>query len=393
MRTNPDPERRIRHAHADRRHPPDPPAPPTAARHRGARPRAGPPRARPRPAAPDARGHRPARRRQGHRRLDERAARARAGPPGRLAAGRPAHHLVLRPDRHPHRARRGDLPHRAPARQRRRGDPVVVDWRAPISTAFYRASPPSRWGSTCAGASASTAAGSRPTRTSTYPRRRDRHSGILAAEIERPRSGPMRDIVSTIQPEQDEIVRSDIAHQHLRAGGARHRQDGGRPAPRRLAALLLPRPARPVRCARGRPQPRLPRPHRRRAALPRRGPRRPRHHRHPARARPGAAPRTPPTSPCSRATRGWPRCCTVRSGRTSAAPRRLSWCPAARAAGACRVRDPGRARRAASRAGCATPPPASCSPSGWRTTCCCRWSAPATPPTTGCRTPSPVRRR
>ncbi|MGL4178509.1 MAG: HelD family protein [Dermatophilaceae bacterium] len=37
-----------------------------------------------------------------------------------------------------------------------------------------------------------------------------RHSAILAAEIERPRSGPMRDIVSTIQPEQDEIVRSDV---------------------------------------------------------------------------------------------------------------------------------------------------------------------------------------
>ena len=39
------------------------------------------------------------------------------------------------------------------------------------------------------------------------------HSGrsaILAAEIERPRVGPMRDIVATIQPEQDEIVRSDL---------------------------------------------------------------------------------------------------------------------------------------------------------------------------------------
>ncbi|MGL5817843.1 MAG: type II toxin-antitoxin system prevent-host-death family antitoxin [Phycicoccus sp.] len=35
-------------------------------------------------------------------------------------------------------------------------------------------------------------------------------SAILAAEIERPRSGPTRDIVSTIQPEQDESVRSDI---------------------------------------------------------------------------------------------------------------------------------------------------------------------------------------
>ena len=35
-------------------------------------------------------------------------------------------------------------------------------------------------------------------------------SRILTDEIERPRSGPMRDIVSTIQPEQDEIVRADV---------------------------------------------------------------------------------------------------------------------------------------------------------------------------------------
>ncbi|MGN6301923.1 MAG: HelD family protein, partial [Angustibacter sp.] len=39
----------------------------------------------------------------------------------------------------------------------------------------------------------------------------DRTSQILAGEIERPRVGPMRDIVATIQPEQDEIVRADVA--------------------------------------------------------------------------------------------------------------------------------------------------------------------------------------
>ena len=31
---------------------------------------------------------------------------------------------------------------------------------------------------------------------------------FLRAEIERPRSGPMRDIVATIQPDQDDIVRA-----------------------------------------------------------------------------------------------------------------------------------------------------------------------------------------
>ena len=35
-------------------------------------------------------------------------------------------------------------------------------------------------------------------------------SQILVGEIERPRVGPMRDIVATIQPEQDAIVRSDV---------------------------------------------------------------------------------------------------------------------------------------------------------------------------------------
>ena len=41
------------------------------------------------------------------------------------------------------------------------------------------------------------------------PAEHEGRSAILAREIERPRVGPMRDIVATIQPEQDEIVRSD----------------------------------------------------------------------------------------------------------------------------------------------------------------------------------------
>ena len=47
-----------------------------------------------------------------------------------------------------------------------------------------------------------------PTRGRTRGRARGRH--ILEAEIERPRTGPMRDIVATIQPEQDVIVRADL---------------------------------------------------------------------------------------------------------------------------------------------------------------------------------------
>nr|WP_240917990.1 AAA family ATPase [Phycicoccus sp. HDW14] len=91
------------------------------------------------------------------------------------------------------------------------GDPVVVDWRAPISTAFYRASPAEPMG-----VGLRRRFGVDRGRLTAYEDEHvDRgeaadHSTILAAEIERPRSGPMRDIVSTIQPEQDEIVRSDL---------------------------------------------------------------------------------------------------------------------------------------------------------------------------------------
>src|SRR5204862_8163341 len=35
-------------------------------------------------------------------------------------------------------------------------------------------------------------------------------SDLLRREIERPRSGPMRDIVATISPDQDDLVRADL---------------------------------------------------------------------------------------------------------------------------------------------------------------------------------------
>lgn len=88
-------------------------------------------------------------------------------------------------------------------------EPLVIDWRAPVSSGFYRA-------------------------TAAHPmgvRRRRRfgfHVGaltsyedeviesgetdsrILREEIERPRVGPMRDIVATIAPDQDEMVRAAL---------------------------------------------------------------------------------------------------------------------------------------------------------------------------------------
>src|SRR6516164_2695436 len=94
------------------------------------------------------------------------------------------------------------------------GHPVVIDWRAPVSRAFYRASQADpmdlerrrRFGFSGGdltayedeefGAAAERAAGPQASR-------------IMLDEIERPRSGPMRDIVATIQPDQDDIVRAD----------------------------------------------------------------------------------------------------------------------------------------------------------------------------------------
>jgi DNA helicase IV len=93
----------------------------------------------------------------------------------------------------------------------------VIDWRAPVSRPFYRASRADPMGLdlrrrfgfsggdltafederfTAAGAGAEPAG--------------EPVSRILINEIERPRSGPMRDIVATIQPDQDDIVRADV---------------------------------------------------------------------------------------------------------------------------------------------------------------------------------------
>lgn len=101
------------------------------------------------------------------------------------------------------------------------GTPLVIDWRAPISVPFYRAGPadpqrvlvrrrhgfshepgPSGYVELTAyedepvsGAPAAAAEG---------------FSNLVTAEIERPRSGPMRDIVATIQPDQDVLVRAPL---------------------------------------------------------------------------------------------------------------------------------------------------------------------------------------
>ncbi|MFG2001912.1 HelD family protein [Spirillospora sp. NPDC048911] len=90
------------------------------------------------------------------------------------------------------------------------GRPLVLDWRAPVSRAFYQAGPadPMGWRRRRRfgfGGGELTAFEDEP-----LDGRVLGPSTILTEEIERPRTGPMRDIVATIQPEQDVIVRADL---------------------------------------------------------------------------------------------------------------------------------------------------------------------------------------
>ena len=90
------------------------------------------------------------------------------------------------------------------------GDPLVMDWRAPLALPFYRA----RTGEPM-GVELRRRFGFQHGEITAYE---DEHlaagtagrSALLEAEIERPRSGPMRDIVATIQPDQDVLVRADL---------------------------------------------------------------------------------------------------------------------------------------------------------------------------------------
>jgi hypothetical protein len=95
------------------------------------------------------------------------------------------------------------------------GDPMVVDWRAPISLPFYRASRTEPMGVRLRRRfgfqhGAMTAYEDEGLLDPVPAEDTAEHSAILEAEIERPRVGPMRDIVATIQPEQDVIVRASL---------------------------------------------------------------------------------------------------------------------------------------------------------------------------------------
>lgn len=94
----------------------------------------------------------------------------------------------------------------------RSGDPVVIDWRADVSRAFYQATRHDPQGLVLR-----RRYGFDRGELTSYedehlsdPAEQDVASRILVEEIERPRVGPMRDIVATIQPEQDDVVRAAL---------------------------------------------------------------------------------------------------------------------------------------------------------------------------------------
>ncbi|AOR33546.1 AAA family ATPase [Streptomyces fodineus] len=94
--------------------------------------------------------------------------------------------------------------------------PLVVDWRAPVSRAFYQASARDPRGVEVrrrfgwAPGSTGDSAGLTGLEDEHLGRGESRTSDIVAREIERPRVGPMRDIAATIQPEQDDLVRAAL---------------------------------------------------------------------------------------------------------------------------------------------------------------------------------------
>jgi DNA helicase IV len=104
------------------------------------------------------------------------------------------------------------------------GEPVVVEWRAPVALPFYRAS----WsepmglvrrrqfvvdGQQILSIGDDLFAAAAPVHSSL------RGSEALLLELERARSGEMLDIVATIQPEQDEVIRAPVGGVLVVQGG------------------------------------------------------------------------------------------------------------------------------------------------------------------------------
>ena len=193
------------------------------------------------------------------------------------------------------------------------GEPLVVDWRAPVSIPFYRATVHDPMGLdvrrrfTADGhvlidileedfndPEGSAVAGGIP--------------DPLLAELDRERTGAMRDIVATIATEQDEVIRTPLDRLLIVQGGpgtgktavALHRGS--------VPALRAPDGAARHGRPRHRAEPGVPPIRRGCAPEPRRDRRPPDHHRRPPSSAVRLGPtRTDPRSDASRATDAWRR--------------------------------------------------------------------------------------
>ncbi len=276
----------------------------------------------------------------------QRAARARAGPPRRLAAGRPAHDPVLRPDRHPHRPRRGDLPHRPPPRLRR---PRRPRGRRLAGSHLHRLLP--RLAHRADGRRAASPVRGRPRPPhgvrGRAPHRR-RRAPSTAASSPRRSSGPARARCATSSRRSSPSRTRSSAATSAPASASRAPPGRARPpsactAPRGCSTPSARSSTGPA-CSSSAPTvrssttsaPCCP-PSARSGSVTRRST--------PSSTTVGSAPRTPRPSRSSRATPASPRCCAEPSGRTSAAPTRRSSSRAGPPLAGARLRGPRRRRR------------------------------------------------
>lgn len=108
-------------------------------------------------------------------------------------------------------------------------DPVVVDWRAPVAAAFYRATPVDPLDVSLRRRFTLDSSGEGPSELTAYldehlddPDAADVAGGIpdpVLAEIGAARTGAMREIVATIQGEQDVVIRAPIDQVLIVQGG------------------------------------------------------------------------------------------------------------------------------------------------------------------------------
>jgi DNA helicase IV len=90
------------------------------------------------------------------------------------------------------------------------GEPLVIDWRAPMARPFYKAGQTDPMGLGLRRRFGFDGGRLTAYEDEDFSSGATAESRILIDEIERPRIGPMRDIVATIQPEQDDIVRAGL---------------------------------------------------------------------------------------------------------------------------------------------------------------------------------------